>query len=53
MAECEIFVRPADLDKDPFALNFLNATVELRTGEPREPSGQTSSQSWCATATYD
>ena len=37
MAECEIFVRPADLDTDPFALNFLNGTVDLRTGELREP----------------
>jgi putative DNA primase/helicase len=36
MAECEIFVRPADLDTDPFALNFLNGTVDLRTTELRE-----------------
>jgi putative DNA primase/helicase len=36
MAECEIFVRPTDLDTDPFALNFLNGTVDLRTGELRE-----------------
>jgi putative DNA primase/helicase len=36
MAECEIFVRPAELDTDPFALNFLNGTVDLRTGELRE-----------------
>ena len=33
MAECEIFVRPEDLDRDPFALNFLNGTVDLRTAE--------------------
>ena len=36
MAECEIFVRPADLDTDPFALNFLNGTVDLRTAVLRE-----------------
>ncbi len=36
MAECEIYVRPADLDTDPFALNFLNGTVDLRTSELRE-----------------
>jgi putative DNA primase/helicase len=36
MAECEIYVRPADLDTDPYALNFLNGTVDLRTGEIRE-----------------
>jgi len=35
MAECEIFVRPEELDTDPFALNFLNGTVDLRTGELR------------------
>src|ERR1700704_1318572 len=28
MAECEIFARPVDLDTDPFALNFLNGTVD-------------------------
>ena len=37
MAECEIFVRPADLDTDPFALNFLNGTVDLRVSELRPP----------------
>jgi putative DNA primase/helicase len=36
MAECEIFVRPDDLDTYPFALNFLNGTVDLRTGELRD-----------------
>jgi putative DNA primase/helicase len=36
MAECEIFVRPADLDTDPFALTFLNGTLDLRTSELRE-----------------
>ena len=36
MAECEVFARPGDLDTDPFALNFLNGTVDLRTGELRE-----------------
>ena len=36
MAECEIYARPAELDTDPFALNFLNGTVDLRTGDVRE-----------------
>ena len=31
MAECEIYVRPADLDGDPYSLNFINGTVDLRT----------------------
>ena len=33
MAECEIYVKPADLDGDPYLLNFINGTVDLRTGE--------------------
>src|SRR5262249_10947106 len=28
-------VQPNDLDRDPWALNFLNGTVDLRTGELR------------------
>jgi putative DNA primase/helicase len=32
MAEPDIFVRPTDLDKDPYLLNFTNGTVDLRTG---------------------
>ncbi len=36
MAECEIYIRPADLDTHPFALNFLNGTVDLRTGALRD-----------------
>ena len=36
MAECEIFVRSAELDSDPYLLNFENGTVDLRTGEMRE-----------------
>jgi putative DNA primase/helicase len=36
MAECEIYVRPAELDSDPNLLNFQNGTVDLRTGEMRE-----------------
>jgi putative DNA primase/helicase len=40
MAECEIFVKPDELDDDPFALNFLNGTVDLRTGKLR-PHSQT------------
>jgi putative DNA primase/helicase len=35
MAESEIFVRPAELDTDPYLLNFLNGTVDLRTGKLR------------------
>jgi putative DNA primase/helicase len=35
MAEPEIFVRPSELDVDPDLLNFLNGTVDLRTGELR------------------
>ena len=35
MAECEIFIQPEDLDKDPYLLNFENGTVDLRTGELR------------------
>ena len=39
MAESEIFVRPNELDTDPYLLNFLNGTVDLRTGElrPHDP----------------
>src|SRR5579862_178590 len=32
MAQSEIFVRPTDLDTDPYLLNFVNGTVDLRTG---------------------
>jgi putative DNA primase/helicase len=35
MAESEIYIRPADLDTDPYALNFLNGTVDLRTSKLR------------------
>lgn len=35
MAEFELPVRPAELDTDPFALNFQNGTIDLRTGELR------------------
>jgi putative DNA primase/helicase len=35
MAESEIFIRPIELDTDPYLLNFLNGTVDLRTGELR------------------
>ena len=35
MAEPEIFVRAAELDTDPFLLNFRNGTVDLRTSELR------------------
>lgn len=34
-AQSEIFKRPAELDTDAYALNFLNGTVDLRTGELR------------------
>jgi putative DNA primase/helicase len=35
LAQCELPVRPAELDTHPFALNFLNGTVDLRTGQLR------------------
>jgi len=36
LAQCELPVRPGELDTDRFALNFKNGTVDLRTGELRE-----------------
>ncbi len=30
MDECEIFVRPSELDTDPYLLNFLNGTVDRK-----------------------
>ena len=35
LAECEIYVKPAMLDANPYLLNFLNGTVDLRTSELR------------------
>jgi hypothetical protein len=35
LAEPEIFITVADLDRDPWALSFLNGTVDLRTAELR------------------
>jgi putative DNA primase/helicase len=35
LAEPEIYVKPGDLDQDPYLLNFLNGTVDLRTGDLR------------------
>jgi putative DNA primase/helicase len=35
LAECEIFIRPEQLDVDPYLLNFINGTVDLRTGTLR------------------
>jgi putative DNA primase/helicase len=32
MAQSELVIRPADLDTDPYVLNFRNGTVDLRTG---------------------
>jgi len=32
MAECELPVTPADLDRDPHLLNFRNGTLDLRSG---------------------
>jgi putative DNA primase/helicase len=39
MAECELVVTPEQLDTHPFLLNFLNGTVDLRTGTlaPHDP----------------
>ena len=31
-AQDQIFVQPSDLDQHPYLLNFLNGTVDLRTG---------------------
>jgi putative DNA primase/helicase len=33
MAECELVITPAELDTHPFLINFLNGTLDLRTGE--------------------
>jgi len=33
MAQSEIFIQPAELDLDPYLLNFKNGTVDLRTGK--------------------
>ena len=35
MAESEIFIRTEEMDASPDLLNFLNGTVDLRTGELR------------------
>lgn len=35
MAECEIYVQPGELDRNPHLLNFRNGTVDLRTSELR------------------
>src|SRR5262249_55790941 len=35
MAECEIFIKPDQLDTGPYLLNFLDGTVDLRTSELR------------------
>jgi putative DNA primase/helicase len=32
MARSQLVIRPAQLDTDPYLLNFLNGTVDLRTG---------------------
>jgi putative DNA primase/helicase len=36
LARCERPVLPNHLDRDPFALNVLNGTLDLRTGQLRE-----------------
>jgi putative DNA primase/helicase len=36
MAQSDIYVEPEQLDQDIWALNFLNGTVNLRTGELRQ-----------------
>ncbi len=33
LAECELVVMPPELDTHPFLLNFLNGTLDLRSGE--------------------
>jgi putative DNA primase/helicase len=32
MAESDLYFRPEDMDQDPWLLNFMNGTVDLRTG---------------------
>jgi putative DNA primase/helicase len=36
-SQARLAVSPAELDQHPFALNFLNGTVDLQTGELRPP----------------
>jgi putative DNA primase/helicase len=40
MAECELVITPRELDTHPFLINFLNGTVDLRTGglTPHNPA---------------
>lgn len=40
MAECELVVTPDQLDTHPFLLNFMNGTLDLRTGNlaPHDPN---------------
>jgi putative DNA primase/helicase len=40
MAECELIITPDRLDAYPFLINFLNGTLDLRTGElqPHDPA---------------
>ncbi len=40
MAECELVITAAELDTHPFLINFLNGTVDLRTGQltPHNPA---------------
>ena len=40
MAECELVITPDQLDTHPFLLNFMNGTLDLRTGElsPHDPN---------------
>jgi P4 family phage/plasmid primase-like protien len=36
LAECEVAITPDELDSDPYLLNCLNGTVDLRTGDLRD-----------------
>ena len=36
MAQCELPIAPAELDTQPFLLNCLNGTIDLRTGHLQE-----------------
>jgi len=36
LAECEVPITPDKLDSDPYLLNVLNGTVDLRSGDLRE-----------------
>ena len=52
LARCEVAVTPEQLDTDPWLLNCLNGTIDLRTGRLR-PHRQTDMISKLAPVRYD